>query len=300
MDFLFVSTLILAFVLSMLVSGNNLSAAVGTLVGSRIVSRQGGILIGAIGFASGYLLQGDLMSHSASQLLHGNGHLVVILFLVSIFIFLVAQILKAPLSLTLSIVGTAVGISLRNGFPIDVSYLWLLVIAWVASPVIAIVAGYAFGRMSSRIRMDKTWNVTVVLKLLLLVISFLTAYTLGANTIGLLGAFAGNRISIIIAVLAGIAAGSVFLSKGILKRIGEDMFSMRYLSALTSLVVSSLMVEIATLFSIPLSNTQTLTSAVFGQGLSFRVKAMYSRPFLLVVLTWIIAPLVGLGLGFLA
>lgn len=300
MDFYFISTLLLAFALSMLVSGNNLSAAVGTLVGSRIVSRHGGAAIGAIGFSTGYLVQGGLMSHAASELLPRSEYLTLVLFLVSIFIFLVAQLLKAPLSLTLSIVGTAVGLALRNGFPLDIAYLQLLTITWIASPLIAIGGGFVLGRITSRVKMDKTWDVTVVLKILLLVISFLTAYTLGANTIGLLGAFAGYSIYLVTAVLLGIVVGSLFLSKGILKRVGEDMFSMRYLSALASLVVSSLMVETATLLSLPLSNTQTLTSAVFGQGLSFKVRAMYSKPYLVVILTWIIAPLTGIALGYLA
>lgn len=298
MDVYFVITVLLAFALSMLVSGNNLSAAVGTLVGSKIISRQGGILIGILGFTSGYLIQGPLMSHAATNLLPYSDHLTAILFLISVLIFMVAQLLKAPLSLTLAIVGTAVGLALRNGLPIDFSYIRLLVIAWVLSPLIAIIGGYIFGRVTSRISMDKTWDVTVVLKILLLVVSFLTAYTLGANTIGLLGAFAGFGIYMVVAVVTGIVVGSMFLSKGILRRVGEDMFSMRYLSALTSLVVSSVMVEAATLFSLPLSNTQTLTSAIFGHGLSFKVRAMYSRPYLLVVLTWIIAPLTGLALGY--
>lgn len=300
MDVYFITTVVLAFALSMLVSGNNLSAAVGTLVGSKVISRHGGILIGILGFASGYLIQGPLMSHAATELLPYSDRLTMILFLISILIFLVAQLLKAPLSLTLAIVGTAVGLALRNNLPIDFSYIKFLVVAWVLSPVIAIVGGYVLGRATSRIHMDKTWDVTIVLKILLLVVSFLTAYTLGANTIGLLGAFAGFGIYLVVAVLSGIVVGSLFLSKGILKRVGEDMFSMRYLSALTSLVVSSVMVEAATLFSLPLSNTQTLTSAIFGHGLSFRVKAMYSHPYLLVVLTWMVAPLTGLALGYIA
>lgn len=299
MDFYSVTIILLAFTLSLLVSGNNLSAAVGTLVGSRVISRHGGILIGIVGFSSGYLIQGNLMIHAASVLLPHSNYMITLLFTVSIAIFMLAQALKAPLSLTLSIVGTAIGLDIRNGIAIDSTYVGLLITTWVASPFIAVLAGFLFGKLTSKLKMDRTWNVTIVLKLLLLVVSFLTAYTLGANTIGLLGAFIGFGVYSIVAVLCGVIVGSMFLSRGVLKRVGEDMFSMRYLSALTSLVISSVMVEGATLLSIPLSNTQTLTSAIFGQGLSFRVKAMYFRPYFIVVLTWLIAPITGLGLGYL-
>ena len=88
-------------------------------------------------------------------------------------------------------------------------------------------------------------------------------------------------------------------SMGVLKRVGEDMYSMRYFNALTSLAVSSIMVEAATLFSLPLSSTQALTSSVFGAGLSYRYKALFLKPYLIVVLTWVISPVTGLIVGYL-
>ena len=112
----------------MFVSGNNLSAAVGTLVGSRIISRAGGILIGAAGFSAGFLLQGRYMNSVALTLLPHSTYLVTILFSIVIVIFLVAQILKSPLSLSMALVGTAVGISLRIGSGINTGYLELLLV----------------------------------------------------------------------------------------------------------------------------------------------------------------------------
>ena len=50
---------------------------------------------------------------------------------------------------------------------------------------------------------------------------------------------------------------------------------MRYSNALVSLIVSSLLVEIATFFAVPLSSTQTLTSSVFGVGISGRKSGMH-------------------------
>jgi PiT family inorganic phosphate transporter len=300
MDLYFYLSIGLEFLLAMFVSGNNLSAAVGTLVGSKIISRAGGILIGAAGFSAGFLVQGRYMNSVALTLLPHSTYLVTILFLIVIVIFVVAQVLKSPLSLSMALVGTAVGISLRIGSGINTGYLELLLGIWIVSPIAAIILSYFGNLYLGRFQLNKTWNMASALKVLLLLTSAFTAYTLGANTIGLLGGFEGFTLASILSVLAGIAVGSTFLSAGVLKRVGEDMYSMRYFNALVSLIVSSFMVEGATLFSFPLSNTQTLTSGVFGAGLSYKYKALFVRPFLVVVITWIVSPLIGMFLGFLA
>ena len=299
MDLYFYLSIGLEFLLAMFVSGNNLSAAVGTLVGSKIISRAGGILIGAAGFSSGFLLEGRYMNSVALTLLPHSTYLITILFSIVIVIFVVAQILKSPLSLSMALVGTAVGISLRVGSSINTGYMELLLGIWIISPVVAIVLSYLGNLYFGRFQLNKTWNMASALKVLLLLTSAFTAYTLGANTIGLLGGFAGFSLASIFSVLAGIVVGSTFLSAGVLKRVGEEMYSMRYFNALISLIVSSFMVEGATLFSFPLSNTQTLTSGVFGAGLSYRYKALFVRPYLVVVITWIVSPLIGMFLGFL-
>ncbi len=75
---------------------------------------------------------------------------------------------------------------------------------------------------------------------------------------------------------------------------------MRYTNAFISLIVSAALVETATLFGIPpLSNTQTLTSSVLGTALSYRYKAVYVRPFLIVIATWVLSPVTGMALGYL-
>ncbi len=66
----FIASLLLTFLLTAFVSGNNLSAAVGTLIGSRIVSRHAGIIIGSSGFLLGLLLEGRFLKGAAISLAH--------------------------------------------------------------------------------------------------------------------------------------------------------------------------------------------------------------------------------------
>ena len=57
----FITILVLSGLLSGFVSGNNLSAAVGNIIGSRIVSRDMGLIVGILGFSLGLLIEGHLL-----------------------------------------------------------------------------------------------------------------------------------------------------------------------------------------------------------------------------------------------
>jgi PiT family inorganic phosphate transporter len=72
---------------------------------------------------------------------------------------------------------------------------------------------------------------------------------------------------------------------------------MRYPSATTALVTSTALVEAATLLGIPLSNTQALSAAVFGTGISYKSKFVSVKPFLVIVLSWVIAPVLSFAIG---
>ncbi len=296
---LFIFSLVLTFLLTLLVSGNNLSAAVGTLVGSRIVGRYGGVIIGAGGFFLGLVLEGRFLHGAALSLVPHSYFYITYAFLVSFLIFLFANIGRAPLSLTMALAGTALGIDVRIGYLIDYKFVILMVAFWVIAPVISIVVSYFAERGIFRRNFKNVWNVARWLKFLIVVSSFLTAFTLGANTLGFIANVEGFNFLTITVMTVAIFAGAFFLSSGVIKRVGEEMYSMRYSNALVSLVVSSLLVEIATFFAVPLSNTQTLTSSVFGVGISYKYKAIYMRPFLIIILTWILSPSIGFILGYL-
>jgi PiT family inorganic phosphate transporter len=293
----YLTTIALAGILTAFVAGNNLSAAVGTIIGSRITSRAMGIAIGILGFTLGLMLEGSALHSASANLLPHSYILVSYAFLVSFALFILAYFLRSPLSLTMVLVGVAIGLSIHHGYAVNGNFVILMVSTWILAPLGSVVFAFILNRELQKRQSRNFWSEISYLKVILIVVSFLTAFTLGANTLGLIANMAGFDIWVIASMITGIVAGSLFLSKGIIKRVGEEMYLMRYSNALTSLLVSSVFVEIATLFSIPLSNTQTLTSSVLGTGMSYRIKAIYMRPFMIVLATWIIAPLAGLFLG---
>lgn len=293
-------SLLLASVLTALVAGNNLSAAVGTLLGSRIVTRGFGVTLGIIGFSSGLLFEGYLMRGAAASLQLGNYYLTSYAFAGTIVIFLAAAYFRSPLSLTMALIGISTGIDISQGLAVDSDFLIKLVVVWTLAPVLLIILSFYINRATTSRPMENIWQEATILKILLVVVALLTGFTLGANTLGLIQELQGDTLLTEVFMVVAIAAGSIFLSGGVIKRVGEEIFALRYHNALTSLIVSSAAVEAATLVGIPLSSTQTLASSILGVGFSHRYKLLYTKPFLTVAATWVISPLAGLLLGLAA
>ena len=132
---------------------------------------------------------------------------------------------------------------------------------------------------------------------MLIVLAFSTSYVLGANTIGLIVATGGFDLTTVVVAIVAIFIGAFYLSAGEIRRVSQELFLMRYPNAMTTLLTSTVLVEAATIFNIPLSNTQALSAAVFGTGISYKSKFVSLKPFLLIVLSWIIAPLLSFAIG---
>ncbi len=290
----------LTFVAVLLVAGNNLSACVGPAVGSRIVSKRFGTLLGALGFSAGLMVQGSGMTNSvgvllpkATELLRGEALLVAIL------VFIIAAVARVPMSLNMSLVGLLSGLSVAGGAGAEGSFAVVVALTWVAAPIAAFVSGFFLIRFFNRGWPVNFWHRLQAYKLMLIVLSFSSAYVLGANTLGLVVATGGFEWTTVAAAIAAIFVGSFLLGGGTIRRISEEFFLMRYTNATATLVTSTILVEIATVFNIPLSNTQTTTTAVFGTGVSYRTKFVSLKPFLTILAGWIIAPFLSFAIGLL-
>ncbi len=291
---------VLTFLAVMLVSGNNLSACIGPAVGSRIVTRRFGTLLGAAGFSAGLIVQGSGMTRSVGVLLpDATPELRVIALVVAITIFAIAEIARIPMSLSMCLVGLLAGLSIGKDVPASVSFSTEVAVMWFVAPLVAIVLSFYLIRALNRTLPGNFWHRIQTYKVILILLSFSTAYVLGANTIGLVVATSGFNLSSVIAAVVAIFIGSFYLSSGTVRRMSQEFFLMRYTSATATLVTSTLLVELATFFNIPLSNTQTAAAGVLGIGVSYRTKFVSLKPFLTIVAGWIIAPLLSFTIGIL-
>ena len=281
-----------------LVAGNNLSACVGPVIGARILTKRRGALLGIVGYAAGLLVQGSGMTRAVGVLLpNATVQLQVEALLVAIVIFVIAHLVRVPMSLSMSLVGLLAGLSVARGTTTDLSFVAEVAAMWVVAPVSAAILAFYLIRIINRHKTKDIWRNIRFYKSLLIVLSFTTAYVSGANTLALIVATGGFKVATIIAATVGIIIGSLFLGEGAIRRISQEFYMMRYSNATITLGASTILVEVAAILNIPLSVTQTTAAAVFGTGLSYKAKLMSLKPFLIIVAGWIIAPLLSFTIG---
>jgi PiT family inorganic phosphate transporter len=289
--------LALTFLAVALVSGNNLSACVGPAIGSKTLSKRAGILLGALGFSLGLVVQGPTMVVSFHSLLPSPSLVLEAEILsVAILVFLVADLIRSPISLSMCLVGLLIGLDVANGGSVK-PFTFEIIAMWVVGPLAAIGLAFYLARIINRQSKGNIWQRVRALKLVLILLAFSTSYVLGANTLGLIVAVGGfNPLSLLMAIVA-IFVGSFLLSRGELRRVSQELFMIHYSNATATLLTSTILVELATLFNIPFSNTQALSAALFGTGISYKTKLISLWPFLVIVSGWIIAPLIGFVAG---
>ncbi|MGE5533223.1 MAG: inorganic phosphate transporter [Bacillota bacterium] len=293
-----VSLIVLVFLAVMLVAGNNLSACIGPAIGSRIITKRFGIFLGAIGFSTGLLVQGSNMINSVAILLpRATSALRVEATLVAVLVFIFAYKIRAPLSLSMSLVGLLAGLSIAKASPINGIFVGEVVLTWVLVPFASFALAFFVIRFLNRGWPGNFWRRLQEYKVLIIVLSFSSAYVTGANTLGFVAAVGGFDLYTIIAAVAGIFIGSLFLSEGAIRRVSQEFFLMRYANATATLVTSTFLLELATLFNIPFSITQATSTAVFGIGVSYKTKFVTAKPFLKIAAAWIFVPLLSFAIG---
>ncbi|MGC8628749.1 MAG: inorganic phosphate transporter [Candidatus Micrarchaeia archaeon] len=293
----------LAFALIALVSGNNLSACTGAIIGGKITSKKTGIAIAILGFILGLILEGAFLKKGVETILPVKNELLIAgVFSIAILVFLLADKTRVPLSLTISFTSMLIGLSVGMGAPINWYFILLIFAFWIFMPLLSLFS--LPGLMSyftKRLKKGSIWNKVAAMKVLLIIISLFTSFTLGANTIGLIYASVpyGNELAKEAVAIAAILVGSIFLSEGELERIGNEIVPLRYLNALLSQLVSSIEVEVATLFGVPLSNTQTFTASLYGIGYGYKARLMRRRPAYAIISVWTLSAALSFLLAFL-
>jgi len=287
--------LAVATLLILLVSGNNAQASIGNLVGARVVRTRTALLIEVVGVSLGLLFQGTSMVSAAGHLAKGlPSNTILTVLAITLALFVVAHFARLPLSLTHILPALLAGVALAF-----TSYFFFMILAWMAAPAAALVATPLISRLAGRSGKNDFWTKIEVYKALLILVSFGFAFTLGANTIGLIVAVEGFGGFAIPLAIVGVVVGTFFLSAGEIRRVSTDIFELGYSNAMSSMLTSAILVEASTLAGIPMANTMVQNTAVFGTGLSYKTRFFSAKPFFLVALSWIAFPAAGIAAGVL-
>ena len=293
-------SLVIAGLLGAVVSGNNISACCGTIIGSGLVSRRSGIVIAIVGYLLGLSIEGPKLFRVRQAFLPTETSTEIFsILLATLLIFIGGELTRVPLSLSKALTGTILGVSFAIGTLQQTDYLILILIFWVTAPIVATALGMFFVRVDDRYSTRNLWVKLSLLKAGLVVMAFLSAYVTGSNALGLIAGVPSNQPLIAtIAVGIGSVLGASVLGRGALRRLTEGIYSLRYPNAFYSQLLGAGTVEVANQLGVPLSTTETVSSGIIGSGLASKMRVMNSRNVFLIIASWVISPALGFLLGY--
>jgi PiT family inorganic phosphate transporter len=253
--------------------------AAGPLMGSRILKKNSSILIGIVGGIIGFIIEGGYMIHIKSALYsYLPDNIIILGFEIVIFMFILSTVLRYPLSLNIVVTFVFLGASFALATKINYLFLVSLILFWIATFFISIgiVKVLVFDKIKD------LWGKIYLFKLLTIILSFFAAFAWGSNTLGFIYTISGGQYYypiIISTVVGGYLLGTVTINKMV-----ESSFMLKYSAALKAQIVQTLLVEIATFFSFPLSSTQALSYGLYTVGLNKR-RFINSKPLVFSILS---------------
>ncbi len=279
-----------------LVSGNNLSVVVGALISGGILRKYSAFSLALIGYILGLILQGSYLSLGANTLFPKNAdNILLIVEFIALLVFIFAHMFGIPTSLSIILSSALIGGSLAIGILPNGFYLLSLFLFWIIAPIIGIFASFFLMKIiKSKEQSKDIWKRIIKMKVFLLFASFLNAYSLGANTLGLVYVLEPRSISDLLLSIVAIVIGVLAFSKEEIKLIGNKILDIRYTNAAISSFVVAMIVLLATFLSIPLSNTQVFTASLFGVRGSYKYKISKRAVGLNIALFWALTSIISI------
>jgi phosphate/sulfate permease len=306
-DFHLYAALSLAVGLCAVLGGNNFSTCLGASLGAGIVKLSDAMLIASVGVLAGTLFEGYKLSNVlGGQILPAlsSSGLVVIL-LAGLSVMAVVTLFRLPLSLSQVLVGAGWGLALANGLPVANTFSLTVVVSWVLSPVL----GFCVSAIIETVMLRFGHRAKDVLALnrtyarLTLIAGFYAAYTLGANTLGLVvGLFSsslGDRLPLSIVLSAATIVGIMFLSKGTVRSVADNLVGLSPSMALSAQFGGAMSAHVFTQLSLPVSISQVVIGGMSGAASAKRMAITNKRIIQQVIAGWTIGPLAGAVVSFL-
>lgn len=313
---------------------NDASHVFGAAVGSKMVTFRKAAIIASVFFIIGAVLQGSGTSHTLGKLGAVNeiGGSFTLALAAAITIYMMTKF-ALPISTTQAIVGAIIGWNLFTGNPTDGKTLSLIVVSWVAGPVIgalfAILLYMVVKKFKSSVKIHLIRFESYVKTGLILVGAF-GSYSLGANNIAnVMGVFlpAFNLQDLHLGIITLNSGQQLFLLGGLACALGIITYSWKVMNTIGSNIVelsseAALIVVLAQslvlfIFSstglselfvriglpaipmVPVSSSQVIVGCIIGIGLYRGARNINFKMLGEIASGWVIAPVASGLLTFL-
>jgi PiT family inorganic phosphate transporter len=313
---------------------NDASHVFGAAVGSKMVTFRKAAIIASVFFIIGAVLQGSGTSHTLGKLGAVNeiGGSFTLALAAAITIYMMTKF-ALPISTTQAIVGAIIGWNLFTGNPTDGKTLSLIVISWVAGPVIgaliAILLYIVIKKFKNSVKIHLIRFESYIKTGLILVGAF-GSYSLGANNIAnVMGVFlpAFNLQDLHLGIITLNSGQQLFLLGGLACALGIITYSWKVMNTIGSNIVelsaeAALIVVLAQslvlfIFSstglselfvrmglpaipmVPVSSSQVIVGCIIGIGLYRGARNINFKMLGEIASGWVIAPVASGLLTFL-
>jgi len=278
-------TLALAFLLSLLVSGNNLSACVGGAVGARVISYRYSLLLYILGYVCGLLIEGNKM-----EILWTNTEPALV---ASVIVFIIGETTRIPTSLTGSLYMAIEGSRWAHGESIGLD---LAVAYWLISPILIMIPSFlAYRAMEGVVGLRGL----SVIRVLTVITVPLLSYSFGANNLGLIWAATDSAVVGLLVVIAGSILGTLLIGWRTLYRLTNSSFTMSPLTGFIVQILAFTSLEVGTQLSIPMPITVAVAFGLLGIGAAHGFRIMNPKYPRDVVLGFLASIILGLALGYI-
>jgi PiT family inorganic phosphate transporter len=307
-------TLLMGIGVGWSIGANDAANALGTAVGSKVLTlRQAIVLITLFGFL-GAFLQGSYVTKTIGKGIVPMDQLgknvAVYLAMVSAFAacawVVLATYWKMPISTSHSIVGAVAGSGLALHTTVKWKVLIDIFICWIFTPIGAAILGYIFYRLfkNTLYRIFPRKYLRIGIAALIIVSGCYVAYTWGANDVAnSVGVIVGAgiltpKMSVILGGLA-IVLGIMTWGYKVIETIGSEITHLLPIMAFSAQLASAINVHIYTVFGIPVSTSHSIVGAIFGVGLVRGVRVLNIRIMREIIICWLATPFISGIISFL-
>jgi PiT family inorganic phosphate transporter len=292
--------LIPGIALGIVLGANDGASIFGPLVAVGSIKRRTAVLISSLFVILGAIFGGREGIKTLNTLTTLDQYQISIAILSATITVILMISLRAPASVSQSVVGSLVGIGLICGLErIGWSVLLKIILVWAITPLLASLLAFVVYRILAVIfrHLKNIYVQDLLMKYTSFIAVCYSAYSLGANNVAnVAGSFVEIGLNPFLAQLVGgvcIGFGILIFSKRMTFVIGKSIILLDHFSSLVASISMATNVFIFSLVGVPVSATQSTVGAVIGAGMSRGERLSSRRTKVRIVLGLTLTPCVG-------
>ncbi|WP_297536526.1 inorganic phosphate transporter [Thermococcus sp.] len=308
MEGLAIAILAVAFYIAWNIGSNDSANAMGTAVGSGILSFRQATLTIAIFVVLGAYLKGYKVMKTVGEGIVPEGFLTMEMALIALLAagiwVTIATVKGLPVSTTQSIVGGVIGVGLAMKAPVNWFTLGKIAAAWVISPILSgILAAILFkfySKVMSQIKSVST--IELLYKALAILGGSYMAFNFGTNEVAnasgpIVGAgfLPPKTAGVLVAI--SLAIGSLTFSYAVMHTVGKKITALGPISAFAAQFGAAMSVSLANFLGLPVSSSQSIVGGVVGVGIVVG-QGVDRRVIRDILFGWVATPLTAIGISF--